>query len=117
MNMPSHVTAQVPLMVVQNLKKHFPIRRGLLKRTVGAVRAIDDVSFTVLAGETLALVGESGCGKTTTGRSIIRLIEPTSGEITFRDDDGNFSSVTKLDGEQLKAFRRQAQIIFQDPYS
>jgi len=104
-------------MIVQNLKKHFPIRRGLLKRTVGYVRAIDDVSFTVLAGETLALVGESGCGKTTTGRTIIRLIEPTSGEITFRDDDGNFSSITKLEGEQLKAFRRQAQIIFQDPYS
>ena len=115
--MPSHVTAQVPLMIVRNLKKHFPIRRGLLRRTVGHVRAIDDVSFTILSGETLALVGESGCGKTTTGRCIIRLIEPTSGEITYRDDDGNTSSVTQLDGEQLKSFRRQAQIIFQDPYS
>ena len=115
--MPSHVTAQVPLMIVRNLKKHFPIRRGLLRYTVGYVRAIDDVSFTILAGETLALVGESGCGKTTTGRCIIRLIEPSSGEITYRDDDGNISSVTQLDGEQLKAFRRQAQIIFQDPYS
>lgn len=113
----SHVTTQTPLMIVQNLKKHFPIRRGLLRRTVGYVRAIDDVSFTILAGETLALVGESGCGKTTTGRCIIRLIEPTAGEITYRDDDGNRSSVTQLDSEQLKAFRRQAQIIFQDPYS
>ncbi len=104
-------------MTVQNLKKHFPIRRGLLRRTVGYVRAVDDVSFTILAGETLALVGESGCGKTTTGRCIIRLIEPSSGEITYQDDTGNALQVTQLDSEQLKAFRRQAQIIFQDPYS
>ena len=113
----SHVNTRVPLMIVRNLKKHFPIRRGLLKRTVGHVRAIDDVSFTILAGETLALVGESGCGKTTTGRCIIRLIEPTSGEITYRDENGNTVSVTDLTGEPLKEFRRQAQIIFQDPYS
>jgi peptide/nickel transport system ATP-binding protein len=104
-------------MMVQNLQKHFPIRKGLLKRTVGHVRAVDDVSFTILSGETLALVGESGCGKTTTGRCIIRLIEPTGGEITYRDDDGNFASVRQLQGPQLKDFRRQAQIIFQDPYS
>ena len=104
-------------MIVRNLKKHFPIRRGLLRRTTGYVRAVDDVSFTILAGETLALVGESGCGKTTTGRCIIRLIEPSAGEIIYRDDDGNSSSVTQLNSEQLKVFRRQAQIIFQDPYS
>jgi peptide/nickel transport system ATP-binding protein len=115
--MSSHVTAKVPLMIVRNLQKHFPIRRGLLRRTAGYVRAVDDVSFTILAGETLALVGESGCGKTTTGRCIIRLIEPTAGEIIYRDDDGHFASVTQLDAQQLKAFRRQAQIIFQDPYS
>jgi peptide/nickel transport system ATP-binding protein len=115
--MPNHVTAQIPLMIVRHLSKNFPIRRGLLRRTVGYVRAVADVSFTILAGETLALVGESGCGKTTTGRCIIRLIEPSSGEIIYRDDDGNTSSITELDSEQLKAFRRQAQIIFQDPYS
>lgn len=104
-------------MIVENLSKHFPIRKGLLRKTVGYVRAVDDVSFTILAGETIALVGESGCGKTTTGRCIIRLIEPTEGNIAYRDDDGNISRVRELQGQQLKDFRRQAQIIFQDPYS
>jgi peptide/nickel transport system ATP-binding protein len=115
--MSSHVMAGVPLIEVRNVKKHFPIKRGLLKRTVGYVRAVDDVSFIILTGETLGLVGESGCGKTTTGRCIIRLIEPTAGEIMFRGSDGSVSEVTRLNKPQLKAFRRQAQIIFQDPYS
>src|SRR5690348_4974819 len=115
--MSNHATADVPLIEVRNLKKYFPIKRGLLKRTVGQVRAVDDVSFIILTGETLGLVGESGCGKTTTGRCVIRLIEPTAGEVVYRDSDGNFAEVTKLNKPQLKAFRRQAQIIFQDPYS
>jgi peptide/nickel transport system ATP-binding protein len=115
--MSSHVTADVPLIEVRNVKKYFPIKRGLLKRTVGHVRAVDDVSFIILTGETLGLVGESGCGKTTTGRCIIRLIEPTAGQVVYRDSDGNFAEVTKMNKQQLKSFRRQAQIIFQDPYS
>ena len=115
--MTEHLMAKVPLMEVRNLKKHFPIQRGFFRRTVGHVRAVDDVSFIILTGETLSLVGESGCGKTTTGRCLIRLIEPTAGEIKYRDHDGNFHPVIQLNADQLKTYRRQVQIIFQDPYS
>jgi len=101
-----------PLLAVRDLVKHFPVTRGILRRQVGAVRAVDGVSLDVFPGETLALVGESGCGKTTTGRAILRLIEPTSGEIRF---DG--ADVRALDGEPLRRLRRQMQIIFQDPFS
>src|SRR5450756_2894731 len=86
----------LPLMEVHNLQKYFPIRRGLLKRTVGWVRAVDDVSFAIYPGETLGLVGESGCGKTTTGRCLIRLLEPTGGEILFNDGGGSLP-VSQLD--------------------
>jgi peptide/nickel transport system ATP-binding protein len=101
----------VPLLDVQNLKVHFPIRKGLLRRTVGHVKAVDDISFRVYRGQTLGLVGESGCGKTTTGRAIIRLVEPTAGKVIFEGVD-----VASLSSHQLRQMRRKLQIIFQDPY-
>ena len=99
------------LVEVKNLKTHFPVRTGLLRGPTDWVRAVDGVSFVINEGETVGLVGESGCGKTTLGRTILRLIEPTDGEIWF---DGR--NITQLDGAQLKPFRRKAQMIFQDPY-
>jgi oligopeptide transport system ATP-binding protein len=101
-----------PLLRVKNLKKYFPIRGGLFSREVARVHAVDDVTFDLLKGETLGLVGESGCGKSTTGRCILRLIEPTAGEVWF--DDKN---VTTLDKRSLRHLRRDMQIIFQDPYA
>ena len=100
-----------PLLQVRGLTKHFPIRSGLLQRVTGAVKAVDDVSFDVARGETLALVGESGCGKTTTGRALLRLVEPTSGAVHFDGTD-----VMALAGEPLRRMRRHMQIVFQDPY-
>jgi oligopeptide transport system ATP-binding protein len=101
-----------PLLEVRDLQKYFPIRRGLFSRTVGHVRAVDGVSFDIRAGEVLGLVGESGCGKTTTGRCILRLIEPTAGSVRF---DGR--EVTGMGKRELRALRREMQIVFQDPYS
>jgi oligopeptide/dipeptide ABC transporter ATP-binding protein len=100
------------LLEVENLKKYFPIKKGVLSRTVGQVRAVDGVSFTLNRGETLGLVGESGCGKTTVGRSILRLIEPTEGRIIF-----NGKNLLELDREALRNTRASLQIIFQDPFS
>ena len=100
------------LLEVKNLKKYFPIKKGILSRTLGQVRAVDGVSFALKRGETLGLVGESGCGKTTVGRSILRLIEPTAGQITFNDQN-----LLELKREELRKVRASLQIIFQDPFS
>ncbi len=100
------------LLIVKDLVKYFPVRGGLLQRTVAQVQAVDKVSFTVKNGETLGLVGESGCGKTTVGRSILRLIEPTSGQVTFNGED-----ILSMRAGSLKSLRRDMQIIFQDPYA
>jgi peptide/nickel transport system ATP-binding protein/oligopeptide transport system ATP-binding protein len=99
------------LLVVENLVTYFPVRAGLFQRVVAWVQAVDDVSFSIRRGETLGLVGESGCGKTTVGRTILRLVEPTSGKVSFEGRE-----VFKLKGPALKALRRDMQIIFQDPY-
>ena len=107
------MSVQDDLLQVRNLAKHFPIRKGFFSsRVTGYVRAVDDVSFNIARGETLGLVGESGCGKSTTGRLLIRLMEPTSGSILLNGDD-----IAKIPDEELRARRRDVQIIFQDPFS
>ena len=106
-----------PVLDVRALRKYYPIHQGLLGRLVGEVRAVNDVSFAIDRGETLSLVGESGCGKTTTARCILRAIAPTSGEIRFRTDAGEEIDVAQLPRAQLRPLRRQMQMIFQDPFS
>ncbi len=104
--------SQEPILKVRSLKTWYPLRKGVFGRTYNYIKSVDDVSFDVYPGETLGLVGESGCGKTTLGRSILRLVEPTSGEVIFEGND-----ITKLNHKELREYRKQAQIIFQDPYS
>jgi oligopeptide/dipeptide ABC transporter ATP-binding protein len=111
MTSPSATSAR-PLLSVRDLTKHFPIKKGVFGRAAGQVRAVDGVSFDVAPAETLAIVGESGCGKSTTGRAILRLIEPTSGTVTFDGKD-----VLALGATELRKLRRQMQIVFQDPFS
>ena len=116
--------AEDRLLEVENLKKFFPVRKGIIKRVVGQVKAVDDIDMFIREGETLGLVGESGCGKTTAGRTILRLIEPTEGKIRFRSkksagaaNDGDFVNIATAPPTLLKELRREMQIIFQDPYS
>lgn len=112
---------KTPLVEVKNLKMYFPILKGFLNRTVGHVKAVDDVSLTIFRGETLGLVGESGCGKTTLGRCIVRAYAPTGGEIVYHGDSGGAQpggiDLTQLDEDELRACRREIRMIFQDPYS
>ncbi len=105
------------LLDVRGLVKYFPIKRGFFRRTVGTVKAVDDISFDIREGETLSLVGESGCGKSTTARSIIRAYEPTAGEILFKTEDGDSIDLAQLSLVEMRPIRRQLQMIFQDPFS
>lgn len=101
-----------PLLKVENLKKHFPITGGILGRPVSSVKAVDGVSFTVNKGETLGIVGESGCGKSTTGRMLMRLIDPSEGKVTFEDRE-----LTSLSNSEMRKIRREMQMVFQDPFA
>jgi peptide/nickel transport system ATP-binding protein len=105
------------LLEINNLKKYFPIKKGFFKRVVGHVKAVDDVSFFINEGETLGLVGESGCGKTTTSRCILRALDPTSGEIMFRTSSGEVVNIATLPDEDMRVLRSDIQMIFQDPYA
>jgi peptide/nickel transport system ATP-binding protein len=109
--------APAPLLDVRHLRKHFPIQKGLTRRVVGAVRAVDDISFSIAEGETLGLVGESGCGKTTAARCILRAHTPTGGEVLFRRADGVVVDLAALSPPELRPLRPQIQMIFQDPYA
>jgi oligopeptide/dipeptide ABC transporter ATP-binding protein len=109
---PAKTVTATALLRTSGLRKHFPVRRGLLRREVGAVQAVDGLDFEVFRGETLSLVGESGCGKTTTGRLLTRLLEPSAGSIVFDGRD-----ITHLPGRRMRPLRRDIQMIFQDPYS
>ena len=104
--------ANTPLLTVEDLEVHFPIRAGVFQRQVGAVKAVDGVSFEIGRGETLSLVGESGCGKSTTGLALMGLVKPTGGRVNF---DGQ--EIKSFDRQALKAYRRRMQIVFQDPFS
>jgi peptide/nickel transport system ATP-binding protein len=111
------IPAQRPLLEIRHLKKYYPITRGLLKRTVGYVKAVDDVSLTIPEGQTLGLVGESGSGKTTLAHTVMRGMEPTSGQVIFHDETRGTVDVASADGELLHHVRRNMQMVFQDPFA
>ncbi len=113
----THPRADQPLLEVKNLRKLFPIHRGLLRRVSGHVRAVDDISFYIDPGETLGLVGESGCGKTTAARCIVRAIQPTSGQVLFREEHGEVLDLAAQKEAALRHVRSQIQLVFQDPFS
>ena len=115
MTEPTELQPEV-LLDAKGLKVHFPIKKGLWRRTVGYVKAVDDVSLHILEGETLALVGESGCGKTTIGRAILQAVRPTDGEVWLRSRDGQWQDLTKLDHSGMRPLRQEMQLIFQDPF-
>ncbi len=108
---------KIKLLEVKGLKKYFPIRRGLLQKVIGQVKAVDDVTFFLNQGETLSLVGESGCGKTTTSRCILRAITPTEGEVKYRTENGEVLEVNMLPKSRLQSLRKEMQMIFQDPFA
>ena len=105
------------ILEVKNLKQYFPIYKGFWQKVVGHVKAVDDVSFSLREGEVLGMVGESGCGKTTTGRSILRLYDPSGGEVLYRKADGSIVDVAKISLQEMKPLRREMRMIFQDPFS
>ncbi|MCB0063401.1 MAG: dipeptide ABC transporter ATP-binding protein [Caldilineaceae bacterium] len=111
------VLPEKTVLQVNNLKKYYPVESGFLRRKVGEVRAVDDVSFAIKEGETVSLVGESGCGKTTTSRCVIRAVEPTGGEILYRADKETIVDLAKLDMNEIRPLRRGFQMVFQDPFS
>ena len=113
----THPSADQPLLEVKNLRKLFPIHRGLLRRVSGHVRAVDDISFYIDPGETLGLVGESGCGKTTAARCIVRAIQPTSGQVLFREEHGEILDLAAQKEAALRHVHSQIQLVFQDPFS
>ena len=115
MNPEPEITTKI--LEVKDLKKYFPIRKGLFKKTVGQVKSVDAVNFFIEEGETLGLVGESGCGKTTTARCILRAITPTDGEIWFQTSDQKLVDVTSLSINEIRPLRREMQMIFQDPFA
>ena len=113
---PSSSNDDRPLLQVEGLRKHFPAATSRFRRNERFIHAVDDVNFTLGRGESLGLVGESGCGKTTTGKMLVRLIDPTDGHVIFDDGTGEPTDIATLRGKPLKEFRKHAQMIFQDPY-
>ncbi|HDZ49908.1 MAG TPA: ATP-binding cassette domain-containing protein, partial [Candidatus Aerophobetes bacterium] len=105
------------LLKVKSLKRYFPIEKGFWRKVVGYIKAVDDIDLYIKEGETLGLVGESGCGKTTTGRCILRAIEPTEGEILFKTEDDEMIDIPRLGKQELRRMTKDMQMVFQDPYS